>query len=424
MTEGNTNAKEWGTAEPVTALTALVARQPILDTAGQTIGYELLFRAAHEQQSNYNDGNQATLATIANSLLAIGFDRLTDGKVAFVNMTGQLLDKEIYHVLPPQRTVIELLEAPAVSDDLIATCQQARAMGYKVALDDVIELADVGPLFPHVDIIKVDCLGVQDEKRRALYAAARERGVSILAEKVESLREKQECEALGARYFQGYYFAKPVILEGRRLAGSELDILQLMKAVNDEACDFDYIGKLIKHNAVLSYQFLRYLNSAAMGIRRQVTSIKQGLTLLGRNPLRKWVMLLSLTCLSRAQARQLLLNCVVRARACEKLAAGEGLVDRQLDCFFIGLLSGFEAVMGMPLAQLLPQTGLAQDVQEVLLGEPQASFELSRLWSVVQACEQGDWGTVMESSLGMHQSQSDIAMGYYEAMDWANQVAG
>jgi EAL and modified HD-GYP domain-containing signal transduction protein len=51
---------------------------------------------------------------------------------------------------------------------------------------------------------------------------------------------------------------------------------------------WDEIENLIKKDAALYFRLLRYLNSSIFGIRGEVRSVNQALTILGENELRRW----------------------------------------------------------------------------------------------------------------------------------------
>ena len=93
-----------------------VARQPIFDREEKVYGYELLFRDGIEN-AFHGDREVASRATLDSTLL-MGLDVLCDGKRAFVNCTRDTLIKGLVRLLPPEFTVVEVLETvPADPDD-------------------------------------------------------------------------------------------------------------------------------------------------------------------------------------------------------------------------------------------------------------------------------------------------------------------
>ena len=87
----------------------------------------------------------------------------------------------------------------------------------------------------------------------------------LLAEKVETQEQFKECLDLGFEYFQGYYFAKPVIMSGKKLSSSQLAIVQLMSQIASDADTVD-IERSIKQDAALGLALLRLVNTPAAGV--------------------------------------------------------------------------------------------------------------------------------------------------------------
>ncbi|MEX1017961.1 MAG: hypothetical protein WDZ31_14570, partial [Phycisphaeraceae bacterium] len=81
-----------------------VARQPIFDRHRKVIAYELLFRSGTQNAFSHTDGSQATRQTVDTTLNVMGLERLVGSKLAFVNITRDLLLSDFCHVLPAEQT--------------------------------------------------------------------------------------------------------------------------------------------------------------------------------------------------------------------------------------------------------------------------------------------------------------------------------
>ena len=132
--------------------------------------------------------------------------------------------------------------------------------------------------------------------------------------------------------------AKPKIIEGRDIAGSKHKYLLFLREVHSPELDYNRLETLIKSDSSLSVKLLRYLNSAGMGVREKISSIKQALVLLGEKPLRKWASLVAMTCLGEDKPSELVRLSLARAEFCELLGDDLRMVGRGLDLFLLGLL--------------------------------------------------------------------------------------
>lgn len=121
----------------------------------------------------------------------------------------------------PKNIVFEVVETESAKDQehLKSILTYYRNQGYKIALDDVGEgYSNLNILIDlHPDIIKIDRNIIRDIHKdsfkqsvyKALSTVARDNGIDILAEGVETPYELEVIEDLGVDYMQGYYFCKP-----------------------------------------------------------------------------------------------------------------------------------------------------------------------------------------------------------------------
>jgi EAL and modified HD-GYP domain-containing signal transduction protein len=343
-------------------------------------------------------------------------------KKAFINITRDLLLEEVYTLLPPEQCVVEVLEDLTLDDEVVAACKKLRAAGYGLALDDVTSVERVKPLWGVADIIKVDLSLIEKKDRAGVLKDLMPYAGMILAEKVETKEDLDEAVSLGCQYVQGYFFCRPEMMRGRGLTGAEVIYLQFLRELNKPSLDYTALEQIIKQDASLAYKLLKYLNSAAVGLRSKLTSIQQALVMMGERPLRKWGSLVVITSINSKRPPELLLTSLVRAHFCEAVARKLNMADQQLDMFLIGLLSSMDVALGIPMASILDQTGVSDVVRNVLLQDANAPKDLAKIFNLSVACERGAWNTVVKSSAGLRLTQGDLATIYYASLSWANQA--
>src|SRR5579875_3341452 len=88
----------------------LVGRQPILDTRGAVVGYELLFRSDDNAGVQPLAGKQATARVVASTLTELGLDRLVGSASAWINVERDFILEGLAETMPAERTVLEVLE--------------------------------------------------------------------------------------------------------------------------------------------------------------------------------------------------------------------------------------------------------------------------------------------------------------------------
>ncbi|WP_235045538.1 HDOD domain-containing protein, partial [Methylophaga lonarensis] len=100
-------------------------------------------------------------------------------------------------------------------------------------------------------------------------------------------------------------------------------LFQIIEKLQDQDVEFREVEALIIQDVTLSYKLLRLLNSAAMGLRRKVESIQQALVILGLGAIRTWTTLIAMNAIESVPP-ELMMNALIRAKMCEKLASEYG----------------------------------------------------------------------------------------------------
>ena len=150
-----------------------------------------------------------------------------------------------------------------------------------------------------------------------------DRGLPLIAQRVETHEVFEWTREAGCTLFQGRYFCEPQSYAGSGVA-TQAAHLRLLSALNQPRITMDELEELVKQDAVLSLRVLQCINSAAFAIRREVRSIREALVFLGMGPIRKWASVWCLAKLNVGSTSELATMAMLRARACELLAARFG----------------------------------------------------------------------------------------------------
>lgn len=390
---------------------ALVARQPIFDRRLEAVGYELLFRAGVADQAVVADAEGATATVMLNSLTEIGVDRLVGGKVAWINVSREFVLDGYARLLPPHLFVLELLEGQTIDDRLIDAAKELKESGHRLALDDFTFEAGIEPMLGLAEFVKLDLLELGREAFAASVERLRPRGLTLLAEKLETYDDYEFCSGLECKLFQGYFFCKPQIIATDRLDANRLSVLQLLGKLQDPAVEVRELEHSIGQDPLLSYRLLRYINSAFFGLSQEVRSLGQAVVLLGLENLKRWATL-SLFTMIDGKPAELTMTALARARFCELAAADLGLVSGEM--FTIGLLSLLDALLDMSLTAALADVPLAPDIVAALTRH---TGPRGRPLECVLALEAGD----LDSAEALVRNAAEL---YPLSVIWAQAAAG
>ncbi len=254
-----------------------------------------------------------------NAFLDIGLEKLVGPHKAFINLTRYFLQHPDRIIIPPGQIVLEVLEDIAPDELIIATLTTLKKQGHTIALDDFIYHETLQPLVELANIIKIDIMALNNSEIEEHVGRLKPTGVKLLAEKVESYEEFEFLKQLNFDYYQGYFFAKPVVIKGKGLESNQLAMLRLISKVYDSEFDVAELSNIISTDISLGHKVLNFINSAASSVRVQVETIQQAVVLLGINTIRNWVSIVSLAT-GTNKPSELSKLALVRARTCENMA--------------------------------------------------------------------------------------------------------
>jgi EAL and modified HD-GYP domain-containing signal transduction protein len=402
-----------------------LGRQPILDRNQNLAAFELLFRSGHFNGAKIEDDVFATATVINHAFSELGVEAVLGRHTGFINLSAPLIMSDVIELLPKNKVVLEILETVAVTDTLVERCKALKQAGFTLALDDFTgREAEFRPLLEVVDIVKVDVQDMDEATLLKVTASLKRLKVRLLAEKVDTRAQVDRCLDLGYELFQGYYFARPSIITGKRLSHAQAALMRLLGLVLTDA-DMSQIEPLFKQNPDLSLNLLKLVNSAATGMQARITSLSHAITVLGRKQLQRWLQLLMFT-LSSAPAAEfpspLLVLAATRGRLMERIAMALQPGDHEFHdrAFMAGILSLVNALLGLPMQEIVGSVPLDQDVKQALLDR---SGQLGKMLLLVEALEES--GLIgIEKALdhvpGLDHRQV-IGM-QVEAMRWANSI--
>jgi hypothetical protein len=166
----------------------------------------------------------------------------------------------------------------------------------------------------------------------------------------------------------------------------------LIRAIESDA-SLETLEHRMGDEPLLVYRFLRYANSAHMAARSEVTSVRQGLMLMGMAKLRAWLMEQIPLAASDPNLEPIRVNMVLRARIMEHLADA-GLQDElRSEVLLCGTLSQIDLLLGEPMGAAIHRLPLPGRVVSALAGE---ASPYTAWLNVATALETGNTRTILD----------------------------
>lgn len=400
------------------ASVSMIGRQAILNERREVFGYELFDRTtAPDAHTAASDA-----AMLFNALSYAGTEALVGRKLVFINCTHESLAGGHLELIHPDKVI---LEVPTLGEDAspeaiaasIPVFEGLRQRGFRLAFDQNLLRRPYVNWLPMASFIKLDMLTFPLANAQALVKFARTHTLAqIIAEKVETQAQFEHMRALDVKLFQGFWFARPDVVQARTVRPSQATILQLLNLVRAQSSTGE-IEDLLKKDPTLSFNLLRFINSSGFGLSCEITSFRHAVMILGLKKLFRWAALLMTTSRAGGSAPAVGQTAVVRGRLMELLAS-EMLPPEETDnAFVVGVFSLLDVILGMPIEKALESIALPQQVTDALLHKKGVYAPFLEL---VLACESGDEEAFARNSEALHLSNHQVNWAHLQALAWAD----
>jgi c-di-GMP-related signal transduction protein len=397
-----------------------LARQPMMDSKNEVVGYELLFRNSMDNKAEISDGYSATLQVMKNLIVNFGIKEMTNNKRFFINFTEELIVQNAPDLFKSEELVIELLEDILANDHLIDILNDYKSKGYLIALDDFNYCEDNLKLVELADIIKLDFMEYNREELSEIVEKITPYNVVLLAEKVETMEDFEFAKKIGCSIFQGYYFQKPMIFESSEAMTIPSVYYELLDEINKSEVNFTRLSSIIQKDSLLTVSLLKLLNSAAYYSRNRVTSVKNALVSLGIKDSKKLIMINMLKNLASVGTPDELINISLkRGKQAEQMAKYYKLNNRKDELFILGLLSLINIIMKKPMNKILADVPLEADVIDALSG---TENELSAVMELIILFEMDVMDEVNRTLTKRGIDVDSFNRVYIESTKWADKI--
>lgn len=385
-------------------------------------GYELLFRTSIDcNTAVIEDGERATASVLADGVVNATQD-MPPGRKVLVNFPEALLASQAAYALPVEVGVVEVLETVEPTETAIQAIKDLRDEGYTIALDDYTGEVRNQPLLRYADIVKVDVLGLDSdpEKLREVLKTIPE-GKLLLAEKVEDRESFEMLREMGFSLFQGFFFSKPEIVEGKKLSSGELSRLQIMEELGRSEVSLERLSEILATDPSLSYRLFRYINSASFGLSVTVNSVERAVAMLGIKQITQWLKSAILSDMAPSQrGSELAFLSVQRAKFLELLCDETDACSIPEPLFITGLFSLLDAMLDIRMDSVLEELPLDEAVVAALTGKS----KLHQLLALAHSYERGYWADCDRRMKNLGLKPARINRLYSQARNWATAVMG
>ena len=353
-----------------------LGRQPILDDNGNIFAYEILYR--DNKKENFINDNRYASALVINSVLnKFGTRSLLGNRRAFVKVDEKFLLHDIIFSIPNEFFVFCIFEDIELSEKIVERIEQLHQKDYILAINDTVLHQDTiekyTPVFKELSYIKIDLDNDRevDANTHNIISLLKQNDIKVIGSKIENASHYQKAKEYGCDLFEGYFFAKPNIVQNAKYEPSQMNILKLYNMLITDT-NIDEITSEFEKNHEITLQLLQFINSGAFHFRKRISSIHHILILVGRIPLSQWLMLMIYSkSLSKGKVVEpLMLMVKNRTNLMESiLKTIEPNVKSNMlgEAYFVGVLSLLDTIFSVELVDILEHINISDEVKDALL---------------------------------------------------------
>ena len=376
-----------------------LARQPILDKALDICAYEILYRDINK--TNHIDSNiTASASVVTNILNKFGTKALLGDKKVFIKIDEKFLLNDIILSIPKEFFIFSLFDDIELSWKVIRRIEELYKNGYQLAVNDTDLnnefMQKYRSIFNKISFVKIHFNIAPSYEVANFVLELQSNNIEVIATKIEDIKTFEHVKSLGCDYYEGYFFAEPIILENAKYEPFQLNVLKLYNLLIQDA-NIDEITSEFEKNPEITVQLLQFINSAAFHFRKKISTIHHVLTLLGRIPLGRWLMLLiySKSVSQTKQHSPLMMMVINRTFLMEEILKEiEPGVSRNMlgEAYMVGVLSLVDTLFSMQMSDILDGINISTSVKNAILNDEGI---LGEIYLVVRATESFDIDELM-----------------------------
>lgn len=153
--------------------------------------------------------------------------------------------------------------------------------------------------------------------------------------------------------------------KNQRLQPSHACILRLMKAIDAEQ-SLDSFEQLLGQDPLLAHRFMTYTNSAALGLRTGVDTLRRGLVMMGYGSLQRWLATQLPHANINPDFEPIRQTMVLRAKLAERLVEAGIEYELQREVYLMALFSQLGELLDEPIGSVLRRLPLSERIMDAI----------------------------------------------------------
>lgn len=400
-----------------------IVRQPIKDLGGKVIGHEILYHGANQAFSSDspNSSSEYAAANTIYNFLTQSSTKAFKGTLNFMTFTTMLLMKKTPRLFDKSELVIQIDDPVIIHPLSMHLVRQYAKEGYSIAVNGFQFVPRYLALLDDIRFIKINIKHASETSIRNTIEIARSMNIKCIITDVDAEELYYHAALLEPDGLEGTYVAERLTAKAYSSSYIQSNFFRLMVAVTRDEPDVEEIEMMIAADASLTYGLLKMVNSAYFALRHRATTIRQAMMTLGLGQLKQWIYLLSLNSADSENdpgSEEFLKLSFMRANFCSELMdhAADMPISKS-EAYVMGMFSTLNYLIDAPLAELLDQVPVSDEIKAALL---RREGRCGKLYELVLSYEAANWDRITELAGELGIPESMLTSIYFICMENVN----
>lgn len=407
-------------------MSGYVVRQAVKDRGNQVVGNEVLFQPGEGILYNSSQDNRAA-ETISNFLLQNN-EKIYDGKLVFITFTPTLLFRNIPRIFEKEKLVIQIEDDVMINPLSQKIVEKYRGEGYHFAINDFQFSPKYFNMLEYAEYIKVN---ISKQMRTGDWATLENivrmsKGFhkKCIISGINGQEDYDAAVKLDADYLEGTYISGATRIKTTKVDFLQGNFFKLVVAVMREEPDMSEIEEILSRDAYLTYALLKLANSRYFTSFKKISSVRQGLMILGVSQLRQWIYILSLHGNEREEARaaneEILRVSFLRGTFCSKLSeyVKEFPFTRN-EAYIMGMFSTLNYMVEAPMEEILKEIPIEPALKAALINQEGIC---GQLYALVLDYERAGWRSIAKRIKILGIPSNMVAQFYLDCVEEVNSI--
>jgi len=344
----------------------------------------------------------------------LGVEPLTGGCPLFIDINEYHLLMRIPIGLDIDPEMLACVLSNSINPDaaVLEKCRELKDLGFKIAVDGLLDGHTKNPLFELVDYIIVDITDFTiDEKFRATINALGKLKQIVLSN-IPDMETFDKLVGIPNTLYCGSFFSQPITKGASKISPIKINALTLLKRINQEDFDLGDIADTIGRDPSLSISLLRFINTV---MPRKIESIRNAVAILGQKEVKRWATAAISIQLADDKPNEITKLSLIRARFAENLSKAFKVGVFAPSLFMMGLFSLLDVILERPMEEAVKEVALDEGVIAALVDK---SGDFYYILEFIYAYEHANWDEIAIMMVKYDLDLEEITSAFVDALVW------